>query len=114
MTNRKIGLLLFIETMIIGSAALVAGLGLGMFTSKLTAMVLLNLTLAHFVGDVKFVIAPEAIYLTIIPFLLVFGVMGLSGRRVIGKFELIDLFKAHKTLETRSTGSIILLLLSCY
>ena len=112
MTNRKIGLLLFIETMIIGSAALVAGLGLGMFTSKLTAMVLLNLTLAHFVGDVKFVIAPEAIYLTIIPFLLVFGVMGLSGRRVIGKFELIDLFKAHKTLETRFTGSIILLLLS--
>lgn len=112
MTNRKIGWLLFVETMIVGSAALVVGLAVGIFASKLIAMILLNLTLTHFVGDVEFSTAPKVVYLTVVPFLLVFGVIGLTGRWVIGRFELIDLFKANKMPETRFKGSILLLLFS--
>jgi putative ABC transport system permease protein len=38
--------------------------------------------------------------------------MGLSGLRVINKFELVDLFKAHKVSEGRTKGAVIFLILS--
>lgn len=112
MTNRKIGLLLFIETLMVGMVAIVIGLGLGIFSSKLVAMVLLNITLTHFVGDITFSIVPTAIRLTVIPFILVFCLMGLSGLREIKRFELVDLFKGGKVPETNFQGSVIVLILS--
>jgi putative ABC transport system permease protein len=45
MTNRKIGRLLFMETMIVGLTALALGIGIGIFFSKLIAMVLLDISL---------------------------------------------------------------------
>lgn len=112
MTNRKIGALLFLETLIVGIVALIIGIGLGIFSSKLVAMVLLNITLTHFVGDITFSSVPRAIWLTVIPFIIVFCLMGLSGLRVIKRFELIDLFKGSKMPETNFKGSIIVLVLS--
>ncbi len=112
MTNAKIGQLLFMETMIVGFAALVIGIGAGIFFSKLIAMILLDISLASFTGELAFTIDPHSIYITAIIFTAVFGVMGLSGLRVISKFELVDLFKAEKVAEGRSKGSLIVLLIS--
>ncbi|AOT72074.1 ABC transporter permease [Geosporobacter ferrireducens] len=112
MTNRKIGKLLFLETMIVGFAALVIGIGFGIFFSKLTAMILLDISLASFTGNIAFTIDPKSVYITAVLFLSIFGIMGLSGLRVIGKFELVDLFKADKVSEGRSKGSIITLIVS--
>ncbi len=112
MTNRNIGKLLFLETMIVGFAALIIGIGLGIFFSKLVAMILLDISLASFTGDIAFTIDPKAIYLTIIIFISIFGVMGLSGLQVINKFQLVDLFKADKVSEGKSGGSKISLIIS--
>ena len=112
MTDGKIGKLLFLETMIVGFAALVMGIGVGIFFSKLTAMILLDISLASFTGNIAFTIDPKAIYITTILFMSIFSIMGLSGLWVIGKFELVDLFKAEKVSEGKSEGSIILLVLS--
>jgi len=112
MTNRKIGKLLFIETMIVGLIALALGIGVGIFLSKLTAMILLDISLVSFTGDIRFNIAHKAVYITTLIFLAIFCLMGLSGLRVINKFELIDLFKADKMAESNSEGSIIALILS--
>jgi putative ABC transport system permease protein len=82
MTNRKIGRLLFMETMIVGLTALALGIGIGIFFSKLIAMILLDISLVSFTGDIEFSIAFKAIYITGIIFLAIFYVMGLSGLRV--------------------------------
>jgi putative ABC transport system permease protein len=112
MTNEKIGKLLFMETMIVGFTALVIGVGVGIFLSKLTAMVLLDISLASFTGDIEFSIAPKAIYMTAIVFMAIFCVMGLSGLRTINKFELVDLFKGDKVSEGNSKCSLMALILS--
>ncbi len=112
MTNAKIGQLLFMETMIVGFAALVIGISTGIFFSKLTAMILLDISLASFTGELAFTIDPRSIYITTALFIAVFAVMGLSGLRVISKFELADLFKAEKIAEGRSKGSLFILLIS--
>ena len=112
MTNARIGKLLFIETLIVGVTALIVGIGIGIFFSKLTAMVLLDISLATFTGNIKFTIAPRAAYITTIAFMSIFSLMGLSGLRVINKFELVDLFKAHKVSEGRTRGSVVVLILS--
>ena len=102
----------FMETMIVGLTALALGIGIGIFFSKLIAMILLDISLASFTGDIEFSIAFKAIYITGIIFLAIFCVMGLSGLRVINKFELVDLFKADKVSEGNSRGSITALALS--
>ena len=112
MTNGMIGKLLFIETMIVGIATLAIGISVGIFFSKLMAMFLLELSLSNFVGDISFSIELSSIYITDLIFLSIFCVMGLSGLRVINKFELVDLFKADKVSEGRSKGSKIVLVLS--
>lgn len=100
------------ETMLVGFTALVIGIGFGIFFSKLTAMILLDIALASFTGDIAFIIDPKAVYITTVLFISIFCLMGLSGLRVINKFELVDLFKADKVSEGKSEGSIILLIFS--
>jgi len=112
MTNGMIGRLLFIETMLVGIAALSIGIAVGIFFSKLMAMLLLKLTLSGFVGDVSFSIGIGSILKTDLIFLSIFFFMGLSGLRVINKFELVDLFKAEKVAEVRSNGSIPVMIIS--
>lgn len=112
MKNGKIGKLLFVETMIVGFTALVMGIGTGIFFSKLTAMILLNISLAAFTGDISFTVDLKAIYTTIVLFISIFSIMGLTGLRVINKFELVDLFKADEISEGKSEGSTTLLILS--
>lgn len=112
MTNGKIGKLLFLETMVVGITSLIIGIGVGIFFSKLMAMILLDISLASFTGSIEFAISMRAAYITAIIFLTIFCLMGLSGLRVINKFELIDLFKAHRVSEGRSKGSKIVLILS--
>ncbi len=112
MENGKIGRLLFMETMIVGIAALLVGITSGIFFSKLTAMILLDITMASYTGYISFFIDFPAIYITAMTFLIIFAVMGLAGFRVISKFELADLFIADKMSEGRSKGSILLLILS--
>ncbi len=112
MDNGRIGRLLFLETLMLGTVALVVGIGCGIFFSKLIAMILIDMTMADYIGDVSFTINRIAIYITIGIFFTIFCMMGMSGRRVIKKFNLVDLFKASKVSEAKSKGSYIMLILS--
>ncbi|MDD2430544.1 MAG: ABC transporter permease [Firmicutes bacterium] len=112
MSNWKIGTLLFLETMLVGLVALLVGLGAGVFFSKLNAMFLLNLALDGVVDNIAFTLDPRAIYYTVLPFSVVFVLMGLSGLRVVSKFELVELFRAGKMAESRFEGSVLILLVS--
>ncbi|QOX62112.1 ABC transporter permease [Anoxybacterium hadale] len=112
MPNRRIGGLLFLETALVGLGMLAAGIGLGIFFSKLMAMILLEMTLVNFAGKINFSIDPAAVYQTAVLFGGIFCIMGLSGWRVVSRFELVDLFKADKVSEKKSKGSTAILILS--
>ncbi len=112
MPSGKIGKLLFLETMIIGIAALVVGIGLGMFFSKFTAMVLIKMAIPEYSGEVTFSVNLTSMIITMGIFVAFFSALGLSGLRVINKFELVDLFKGEKVSEGKPKGSWILLIIS--
>ena len=112
MTNFRIGKLLFLETLTVGTATLAAGIAVGIFFSKLMAMFLIDICMANFVGDVSFTIDPRSIFITTLLFMAIFCIMGLSALRVIYKFELVDLFKADRVSEGKYKGSVLVLILS--
>ena len=112
MQNSKIGLLMFYETMILGLIALAAGILLGVFFSKLLVMILLKMVMAAYSGNITFVIEAKPILITALIYLSIFSLMGLSGLRVINKFQLVDLFKSDKVSESKNKGSITMLIIS--
>ena len=112
MENSKIGRMLFFETLLLGLAALAAAILLGVFLSKLLTMILLKMVMSAYSGDIAFSIEPAAIIITCIMYLGIFAVMGLSGRRLISRFQLVDLFKGDKVSEGKSKGSYFMLILS--
>ncbi|MBN2878839.1 MAG: FtsX-like permease family protein [Clostridia bacterium] len=111
MENGKIGRMLFFETLVIGAAALIIGIAIGIFFSKLMVMILLKMVLAE-VAEVSFAIEWNAILMTSAAYFIIYCIMGLSGLRVINKFQLVDLFKGDKIAEKRTKGSIALLIIS--
>lgn len=112
MKNSRIGKLMFLETLALGSVAIIVGIALGVFFSKLITMILLKMTMSDYAGNISFSIGPRAILYTVIVFFAIFCLMGLSGLRVINKFKLVDLFKGSKVSESKTKGSFILLIIS--
>lgn len=112
MQNSKISRLLFLETFIIGILALAVGIALGIFFSKLLAMILLKMLMSGFTGNVAFAVEPNAMLVTVLIYFGIFIIMGLSGTRVINKFKLVDLFKAEKVPEGKTNGSYVMLVIS--
>lgn len=112
MQNAKISRLLFLETFIIGILALIVGIALGIFFSKLLAMILLKMLMSGFTGNVAFAVEPNAMLITVLIYFGIFIIMGLSGTRVINKFKLVDLFKADKVPEGKTNGSYVMLIIS--
>lgn len=112
MQNSKIGLLLFLETFILGLVALIVGITLGVFFSKLLTMILLKMVMSAYSGGIAFAIEGNAVLITSLIYCGIFAIMGLSGLRVINKFQLVDLFKGDKVSEGKSKGSYVLLVIS--
>ena len=112
MENSKIGRMLFLETLVLGAAALVSAILLGIFLSKLLTMILLKMVMSAYSGDIAFSIEPAAVIATCAIYAVIFVFMGLSGRRLVGRFQLADLFKGDKVSEGRSKGSYVMLVLS--
>ena len=112
MENSKIAKLLFLETLFFGGAAIVVGILLGIFFSKLVALLLLKMIMSTYSGNVGFSLGANPILLTTIIFLITFCIMGLSTLRIVSRFKLIDLFKANRVAEKRPRGSILMLISS--
>ena len=117
MTNFRIGKLLFLETILIGTVnAYLLVSAAGIFLLKAYGDVF-DRSLSDRISSATYSFAMDpravfAIYATSLLFLVIFCFMGLSALRVIYKFELVDLFKADKISEGKYKGSIPVLILS--
>lgn len=108
--NREIGLLLFFETLMIGTVALVTGIIFGIVFSKLMLVVLLKIIGLNL--SIPFSISFKAILNTFILFICLFLFIAFQSNRIIYKFKLIELFKASKVSEKRKGSSKLLAVLS--
>lgn len=103
--KRSIGLMLFIENMVIGLLSLIVGVGLGFLLSQLLLALLLKLMGLNLTMGLA--LSMDAVVHTIIVFLIIFFVTSLQGYRVIFQFKLIDLFHAEKKGEELPKGRIV-------
>ena len=108
--RRQVARMLFYENLVMGLAALGAGIFLGAVFSKLFAMLLLSL-MGHYV-QVDFFISPHAALNTVAVFLLLFLAISWHARRIIYRFQLVELFRAEQLGESQPRSSVMLALLS--
>ncbi|CAM2921743.1 ABC transporter permease [Hathewaya histolytica] len=108
--KKSIGRLLFYETLLIGLVSIVIGIFIGAILSKIFIVLLLKVT--GFTVPIKFGIEVRAITNTFITFIIIFLLVSIQGRRIIYKYDLIDLFKAESKGEKEPKVSIIKTIIS--
>lgn len=108
--KREIGTMLFYENIVMGIAALGAGILLGSLLSKLFIMLLIRLM--GFSADIIFMIPVKAVVNTAVVFTVLFLITSIHGYSLIYRFKLIELFKAETQGEKAPKASVILSVLS--
>lgn len=98
MSKRKISMLLFFETLLIGIISLIIGLGVGVVLSQAMSLLVANM----FEADMKkfaFVFSKAACVKTLIYFGIMYLLVMIFNTFNIGKCKLIDLLHANKKSE---------------
>jgi putative ABC transport system permease protein len=108
--KRQIGRMLFYENIIMGIAALAAGILIGSLLSKLFIMLLIRLM--GFSANITFMIPLKAILNTTVVFIILFLITSIHGYRLIYRFKLIELFKAESQGERAPKTSVFLSIVS--
>lgn len=108
LTNRKIGKLYMLETMLTGAAALVLGIGAGIVTTWLFQMILLRLSEIAIELSFRFTWQPAAI--TAVIYLLVYVVFVLKGYWNIVKSSVLEMISAARQNEYVKENALLLLL----
>ena len=98
MSKKKISLILFIETLIIGIVSLVVGLGIGFVLSQLMSILVANMFEAD-LTRFQFVFSPNACIKTLIYFSIMYFVVMIFNTINISKCKLIDLMHSNKKSE---------------
>ena len=98
MNKKKISLILFIETLIIGIVSLVVGLGIGFLLSQLMSILVANMFEAD-LTRFQFVFSPNACIKTLIYFSIMYFVVMIFNTINISKCKLIDLMHSNKKSE---------------
>lgn len=98
MSRKKISLILFIETLIIGIVSLVVGLGIGFLLSQLMSILVANMFEAD-LTRFQFVFSPNACIKTLIYFSIMYFVVMIFNTINISKCKLIDLMHSNKKSE---------------
>lgn len=98
MSKRKISLILFFETLIIGLLSLVVGLGIGVCLSQLMSILVANMFEAD-MTKFQFVFSTSACIKTLIYFGIMYLLVMLFNTINISKCKLIDLLHASKKTE---------------
>lgn len=110
MTRGQIQKLVLQESMMIGVLAIGSGLILGLLFSKLFLMVISYLL--RVTSPIHFRIVPEAIWVTIVCFFVLFGIVTLFQVLRIGKSEIIELLRASRKPKSPPISSKWLVALS--
>lgn len=98
MSKKKISLILFIETLIIGIVSLVVGLGIGFLLSQLMSILVANMFEAD-LTRFQFVFSTNACIKTLIYFSIMYFVVMIFNTISISKCKLIDLMHFNKKSE---------------
>lgn len=98
MSKKKISLILFIETLIIGIVSLVVGLGIGFLLSQLMSILVANMFEAD-LTRFQFVFSTNACIKTLIYFSIMYFVVMIFNAINISKCKLIDLMHSNKKSE---------------
>nr|WP_240548221.1 ABC transporter permease [Paenibacillus lignilyticus] len=103
--KRTIGLLLFYENLLMGAAALGAGVLLGTLLSKMFAMIFLKLL--DSAVEVSFRFSGTAIVNTVIVFMALILLVSVRAYRLVYRFQLAQLFQADKEGEHAPRTSLV-------
>lgn len=98
MSKRKISLILFFETLLIGLISLIIGLGLGVVLSKLMSILVANMFEAD-MTKFQFVFSQSACLKTLIYFGIMYLIVIIFNTIIINKYKLIDLLSSSKKSE---------------
>ncbi|GFP76536.1 FtsX-like permease family protein [Clostridium fungisolvens] len=108
--KKQIGTMLFYENIVMGAAALIAGIVMGSLLSKVFIMLLIRLM--GFSADIAFMIPLKAVINTALVFLVLFLITSIHGYMLIYRFKLIELFKAESQGEREPKTSVFKSILS--
>lgn len=98
MSKRKISLILFLETLIIGIMSLIIGIILGFFLSQLMSIIVANMFEAN-LTKFEFIFSETSCIKTLIYFGIMYLIVMLFNTLNISKCKLIDLIYANKKTE---------------
>lgn len=98
MSKRKISLILFLETLIIGILSLAVGLGIGVALSQVMSLVVANMFEAN-LTKFAFVFSAEACAKTAIYFSIMYLIVMVFNTIVVSRCKLIDLLDGAKKSE---------------
>ena len=99
MSKRKISMILFFETILIGIISLAVGLGIGVLLSQLMSMLVANMFEAD-MTKYEFIFSSQACIKTIVYFGIMYAIVMLFNTINVGKCKLIDLIQTNKKSET--------------
>lgn len=99
MSKRKISMILFIETMLIGIISLVVGLGLGVLLSQFMSILVANMFEAD-MTKFSFIFSESACIKTLIYFGIMYLIVMLFNTVNISRCKLIDLLHSNKKSES--------------
>lgn len=98
MSKRKVSLILFFETLIIGILSLIVGLGLGIILSQLMSLLVVNMFEAN-MTNFKFAFSSAACIKTLIYFSIMYIVVMIFNTINVSKCKLIELLNYNKKSE---------------
>lgn len=107
LTNRKIGRLYMLETVLTGAAALVLGIGAGVVTTQLFQMILLRLSDIAIALSFRFTWQPVVI--TAVLYTLIYAVFVLKGYGNIVKSSVLEMISAARQNEYVKMNGLLLL-----
>ena len=99
MSKRKISMVLFFETILIGIISLVVGLGLGVLLSQLMSMLVANMFEAD-MTKYQFIFSADSCIKTLIYFGIMYVIVMLFNAINVGRCKLIDLLQTSRKSET--------------
>ena len=116
MSKRKISLILFLETLIIGIISLIVGLGIGFLLSQLMSIVVANMFEAN-LTQFQFVFSKSAALKCVLYFSIMYFIVMIFNTVNVSKCKLIDLIHSNKKTEKVKLKNpylcIIIFLWSC-
>lgn len=110
MSKNQVGLLNFVENMIITLMAFFSGIVLGVVFNKFFVMLLFRLM--RTTGKIEFQFSARALSLSLIVFAVIFAIISIHGYLIICRSNLIDMFNASKKVEKGLKISVLTLIMS--